>query len=323
MESGRKYADFEPVPVMPRGPFDLGDDVAYREWRDNKLREYPSGRAELIVEIGDSSRLTLEERAALSQLCRRANMAFYRFRGGACEERKTRRDLLKLGSTFGLVAVEDHRSAEADGIVKIEVVSGGGRFGYIPYTDRAINWHTDGYYNYHGENRCVQAMLLHCARSAAEGGVNRLLDHEIAYIRLRDANVRFVEALMHPQAMTIPVSIEEGGRIRPENVGPVFFVNYRSGALGMRFTARKRNIVWRDDAATREAVAYLEHLLEFDPLVVDSRLEPGEGVICNNVLHDRTGFAQTAEPGEGRLLYRVRYHGRIGEMAHLAAGERR
>jgi hypothetical protein len=29
-------------------------------------------------------------------------------------------------------------------------------------------------------------MILHCMRAAAEGGVNRLLDHEIAYIALRD-----------------------------------------------------------------------------------------------------------------------------------------
>jgi hypothetical protein len=306
---------------MPQGPFSLDDDAAYREWRDRKLNEYPLRREDLCVEIADSSRLTSGEREALSQLCRRANMAFYKFGRAAGEEEQTRRDLLSFGSIFGLSAIEDHRSAEADGIVRIEVVRDGGRFGYIPYTDRAINWHTDGYYNFHGPNRCVQSMLLHCVRSAAEGGVNRLLDHEIAYIRLRDASIRFVEALMHPQAMAIPASFEQGGRIRPENVGPVFFVNPGSGALGMRFTARKRNIIWRDDAVTREAVAYLEHLLESDPLVVASRPGPGEGVICNNVLHDRTGFAEASAPGEGRLLYRVRYHGRIGETVHSATGE--
>ena len=50
---------------------------------------------------------------------------------------------------------------------------------------------------------------------------------------------------MRPDAMTIPANVEESGRARPDNPGPVFFVDPRSGALGMRFTARKRNVVWR------------------------------------------------------------------------------
>jgi hypothetical protein len=315
MDSARRFANCEPVAAGASSPFDLDDDAGYRRWRDLKLARYPRRREDFVVEIADPSRLTPEERAAVLRLCRRANMAFYRFAETERGEAQTRRDLLDLGSCFGLVAIEDHRSAEADGIVRIEVVSDGGRFGYIPYTNRAINWHTDGYYNYHGPHRSVQAMLLHCGRSAADGGVNRLLDHEIAYIRLRDACAGFVEALMHPQAMAIPASIEQGGRIRPENVGPVFFVDPRTGALGMRFTARKRNIVWRDDAMTREAVGYLERVLEADPLVVASRLGPGEGIICNNVLHDRTGFAEATGSDAGRLLYRVRYHGRVGEAA--------
>ena len=84
--------------------------------------------------------------------------------------RRLRRDLIAFGAAFGLTAIEDHRSAEADGVVRIEVVRDGGRLGYIPYTDRAISWHTDGYYNYHGPDRFVGAMLLHCARDADQGG---------------------------------------------------------------------------------------------------------------------------------------------------------
>ena len=38
-------------------------------------------------------------------------------------------------------------------------------------------------------------MLLHCVRDAAEGGVNRFLDHDIAYILLRDAIPTFIAAL--------------------------------------------------------------------------------------------------------------------------------
>ena len=79
----------------------------------------------------------------------------------------------------------------------------------------------------------------------------------------------------------------------------------------MRYTARKRNVVWRDDPATRRAVAALERVLDSDPLIVEVRMEAGQGLICNNVLHDRTAFAPGQGPGRGRLLFRVRYADRI------------
>jgi len=216
--------------------------------------------------------------------------------------------VLDLGRSLGLVALEDHRSRDRDGLVSIEVVDSGGRLGYIPYTSRPISWHTDGYYNFHGPDRAVQAMLLHCARDA-DGGENGLLDHAVAYIRLRDEDPAHIAALSHPQAMTIPENVEPDGRVRPANVGPVFYVDPRSGALGMRYTARTRSIAWRDDAATHAAVKALERVLATDPLIIRARLKPGSGLVCNNVLHDRTGFAP--KDGGGRLLYRIRYHGLI------------
>ena len=39
------------------------------------------------------------------------------------------------------------------------------------------------------------------------------------------------------------------------------------------------------------------------------RLQPGEGLICNNVLHNRTGFKDEAQ--HKRLLYRARFFDRI------------
>jgi len=53
--------------------------------------------------------------------------------------------------------------------------------------------------------------LLYCAQDATEGGENQLLDHEIAYILLRDADPRFIEALMHPAAMTIQPILSRRG----------------------------------------------------------------------------------------------------------------
>jgi predicted PhzF superfamily epimerase YddE/YHI9 len=78
----------------------------------------------------------------------------------------------------------------------------------------------------------------------------------------------------------------------------------------MRFSARARNIVWRDDPATGAARACLEALLA-DPRgpVIRCRLAPGQGLIGNNVLHDRTAF-RDGESGQ-RLVYRARFLDRI------------
>jgi hypothetical protein len=78
----------------------------------------------------------------------------------------------------------------------------------------------------------------------------------------------------------------------------------------MRYTARTRSIVWRADAATQAAVQRLREILDSDsPYVFRLRLAAGQGLVCNNVLHDRSAF--TDAPGAGRLVYRARYLDRI------------
>ena len=290
-------------------PFALANDAAYQAWRSCKLANYPVSANHLCVSISNLERPGFDEIARVRAAIQRANMAVYACQDDSFDERCVRPRLRAFGEAFGLRVAEDQRSAESDGIVRIEIVGEGGRFGYIPYTDKPINWHTDGYYNFHGGNRCIKAMLLHCQRDAVVGGDNGLLDPEVAYIRLRDENPGWIAALMRPDAMTIPESIEAGGRVRPSNVGPVFLVD-DEGALIMRYTARKRNVVWCDDELTRDAARRLERILKEDPLVLRLRLKPGQGLICNNVVHDRTGFPGASE-GPGRLLYRIRYHNRI------------
>jgi hypothetical protein len=85
------------------------------------------------------------------------------------------------------------------------------------------------------------------------------------------------------------------------------------GTLHMRYTARTVSIAWRDDPATKTAVAALERILaKPTPWTLHGRLEPGMGLVCNNVLHDRAGFRDL--PGRpARLLYRARYYQRIAE----------
>ncbi|MCE1238021.1 MAG: TauD/TfdA family dioxygenase [Hyphomicrobiales bacterium] len=239
----------------------------------------------------------------------RSNMALYRT--APLDEAGSRAAVAAFTRACGLTRFESHRSAGADGIVAIRVTDAPRQAGFIPYSDRPIGWHTDGYYAWDGADRAIQSMVLHCVRPGREGGVNALMDPDIAYIRLRDRDPAFVAALMRDDAMSIPPCVEEDGTVRGETVGPVFFVDPATGRLGMRYTARKRHIAWRDDAATRAAVAALVEIMADDPSIVRLRLEPGMGLLADNVLHDRSGFVDAEEPGEGRLLLRLRSYDRI------------
>lgn len=285
-------------------PFDLDDAAAYRQWREHKLATRPHDSSELLVEIRDLAQPTPSEHAALLQRLRRANMVLYHGHGAV-----DRTAVLRFAGQFGLLRLDRNPAAGDDGLSTIQVQTARQTGEFIPYTDRAIRWHTDGYYN--PPARQVRAFLLHCVRPAAAGGGNTLLDPELLYIRLRDQDPALVAALMHPRAMTIPAHVEGGVVRRPEQAGPVFSL-LRGGprpALHLRYTARTRSIRWRDDGATRVAVARLEALLA-EP-VADAfvhRLEPGQGLLCNNVLHSRSAFR---DAGAGRLLYRARFHERI------------
>ena len=148
-------------------------------------------------------------------------------------------------------------------------------------------------------------------RPAAAGGENRLLDHEIAYILLRDADPQYVKALSAPDAMTIPANAEAGAVMRSAQTGPVF--SNDGGALHMRYTARTRSIEWRPDEATRAAAQFLRQMLDADSRYVFTlRLAGGQGLVCNNVLHNRSAFADDPAPAPGRLVYRARYTDRVG-----------
>ena len=139
--------------------------------------------------------------------------------------------------------------------------------------------------------------------------LHQLLDHELAYIALRDSEPAHVRALMAGDAMTIPARTDEDGVARAAQAGPVFSVDAQ-GFLHMRYTARTRSIAWKDDLPTRAAVACLESLLAgASPHVLRVRLEPGMGLVANNVLHDREAFID--DPQRPRLLYRARYLDRV------------
>lgn len=292
---------------LKHNPFLLENEAAYQRWRYCKLRDYPATTEELIVEVTDPRRLSTAEVAEMLRICRKTNMVIYQSPLGKQEDKVIPR---RLGEQFGLYRLDNNSLADDDGITSLQVVPGKSTRGYIPYSNQRLLWHSDGYYN--PPEHPVQAFILHCVTPAAQGGENALLDHDMVYLLLRDANPEFITALMAPDAMTIPANTEFGTEVRAAQSGPVFSVMPDTGNLHMRYTARTRSIEWKQDAITQQALAFLQNLLAGNtPRVFRHRLAAGQGLLCNNVLHNRTGFTDEVDTDQVRLIYRARYFDRI------------
>lgn len=296
-----------PAPDLPpaESPFALAAEAPYLAWRERKLAGYPRAPGELIVEVKDPRSLAGGERDALLERCRKANMAIY---VSTCGDDPDKEIPVSMGRQLGLTTLDHNWLADDDAVTSLTVNPAGRHPEFIPYTNRPIHWHTDGYYNDPGHQ--VRGLLLHCVRPAARGGANALMDPEIVYLRLRDENPAYIAALMHPRAMTIPARSDNGRITRDERAGPVFSIS-ADGDLHMRYTARRHNVRWREDPVLQAALTRLEELLGNDgSMLFHTRLESGMGLVSNNVLHDRSGFEDP--PGERpRLLYRARYYERI------------
>ncbi|MDP6342533.1 MAG: TauD/TfdA family dioxygenase [Alphaproteobacteria bacterium] len=289
--------------VAAANPFDLGDRDTYLAWRQRKLDGYPASPDDLLVTIDDPGALTAPERQALSARCDKANMAIYQGPSGLGEQ-----GVLALARQLGLRRLDRPLWTKEPGVTAIQVAQKGGRAAYIPYSNRPLSWHTDGYYN--DADHQIRGMVLHCERPAMAGGESRLMDPEIAYIRLRDRDPRLIAALMRPDALTIPANQQDEWANRPARTGPVF--SLIGGRLHMRYTARRRQVIWLDDPLVGEAVAALNDLLASDEAAIFRlRLRSGQGLIGNNVLHNRAGFDDGDAATGGRLLYRARYCDRV------------
>ena len=297
-----------PAPVDKDGLADLADERAYRAWREAKLDDRPRHADDLVVDLRDPAALTDAERAALLDRCARWNMVVYRGPADGVDAAAVRR----LGEQLGLRRLDGNWLADDDGLSRITVGQGSDdRGGFIPYTDRAIQWHTDGYY--HPEARRIRAMVLHCVRPAAQGGVNRLIDHELAYIALRDASPRWLQALMAPDAMTIPAREDD------ERRGP---------AGADRPGVQRRSARWPSAHALHGAHA--QHRL-------GGRRGHGQGgrlpgaPAGHRATHCRSAWRRawasspttccttaapsSDDPAAPRLLYRARYLDRVGGAA--------
>ena len=282
-------------------PYSLETSTAYEKWRDRKLGDYPGKTQDLLTEIRNPGNLTRGEIHSIRKTVGLTNFALYQSRCALDKD-----GLVDFAAQLGLRHIVSNPGADHRGISTLRVNPADPESRYIPYGNQPLNWHTDGYYN--PRSTMVRSFVLHCASPAATGGGNRILDHEIVYIRLRDENPEFIRALMHPEAMCIPANVSGEEVIRTDTVGPVFSLGHR-GHLNMRYTARTRSIQWKKEPVLDLARQRIAAFLEQSDFIFSHTLEAGQGLVCNNVLHARTGFADSAS--QARLIYRARYTDRV------------
>jgi len=272
----------------------------YETWRDEKLANYHAKPASLFVEINNPLQLSNAEKKAITNNCSSSNLSFIKIK----PRDDIRKAIRSINAQLGLVVFDQHLCAEDDGLVVIEDTNAPKKGGYVPYSNQALNWHTDGYYN--PMDTLVGAFSLYCIQPAAEGGENRWIDPEMLYIHFRELNPDIVSALSQSTTLTIPERIDGDKIVREVSIGPVFFIDKASQKPKIRFTQRKRNIHWLESVDTTDALCMLNAFLAGDSAIHHQyKLAAGEGLICNNVLHNRSAFVDTAQ--QKRKLLRGRY----------------
>ena len=289
-------------------PFALSNALGYERWRARKLEQAKGLAVAPVIQLNDAMTISATAIEALKRDCHQFNVARYKFRGA--QTRTANEQVHAVAAALGLRRVDRTTATQPDGIARISAHTEKHTREYIPFTNRTLNWHTDGYYN--SSEHQIRGVIMQCVSPAARGGENVLLDTDLAYISLRDENPDWIEALMTADAMTIPANIDEtGGIIRPACAGPVFSVDGQDGTLHMRYTARTRSVKWRSDSLTGQAAAYLRDYLSEPPdHSVCISLSAGEGLVSNNVLHTRVAFEDHDQIGK-RVHLRARYYDRI------------
>ena len=290
---------------MNINPFNLEDNETYWRWRDRKLKDYPKKFEDLLVEINDPRHLKQSEFEALQKCCRKSNMVVYAGKTGNEPDPEIP---FAIARQFGVTGINKNWLADENSITSLSAVESGIRHRYVPFTNKAINWHTDGYYNL--QNEQIYSMMLHSVQKAGSGGENSLIDHEITYILLRDTEPEHIRTLMLPDVLSIPPRYSEDGEVERKTVtGPVFSYS-PSGDLHMRYTIREKNVIWDNSSNTRAALKLLNQILDgTSDYIFTSLLEPGMGLISNNVLHRRNAFVDDEK--NTRHFFRSRYFERL------------
>lgn len=287
---------------MMNSPFLLENQTEYKKWRDKKLAQYPASKNKILVKLNNSN-LNNNSINLLRDSINKYNFGIYEFNSKLTNEylKKFCSKLKLLQSVSNLLADENDISNITNQNTERKQSSG---IEYIPYTNKQLNWHTDGYY--YPIDSAVKSFLLHCEHPAKSGGENILLDHEIMYIFLRDHNPDYIKILMQNDIMEIPGNKNINGSSSIK--GPVFYIDEKN-FLNMRFTSRQQNIIWQKSDMIKKIKDYIfSFIAEDNYYTFNILLRENQGYIANNVLHKRKEYV---DGDKKRLLKRLRFSERV------------
>jgi len=85
-----------------------------------------------------------------------------------------------LGKQLAMETLDANLRSDEDSVSSLQVRAQAGNQ-YIPYTNKALSWHTDGYYN--PLDKQIFGIIMHCVRPAVAGGVNAWLTRTLSISR--------------------------------------------------------------------------------------------------------------------------------------------
>lgn len=282
----------------------LSNNDDYKHWRDDKLTSATTTLSDFWVQIKNPKLLSAAEKIKIAELVSCGNFVLLKISPQTDYETA----IISINQQLKLRDFDQHLYAKSGGLAQISISKDPLQSEFIPYTDKKIGWHTDGYYNKTTEQ--IRAFSLFCVNPAKSGGENCWIDPEIVYILLREENPEIAAALTHPEALTIPEHRINGVIRRPASTTAIFSIDEVTNTLSMRYTQRKKHIKLLPENELRQAIAHLDQLLS-QPTEHHfcHQFKANQGIICNNILHNRSTF--TDDPENPRLLLRGRYFNRI------------
>ncbi len=267
----------------------------FKQWALEKEDNIPLNIDDLIVKIHDINHATLAEISNIKDIIKRFNCCIYQSRVGL----NTQADLMNFAQSIGMETYDTNNihNSPISLIMSLETKN---TLNYIPYTNKKLNWHTDGYY----DEKPIFSWLLHCEEPAYSGGENYLLDHELA---IREYIIKYdnLESLSSLDAFTIPGNTHAN---RAETKGYICDNNNEYKKFHMKFSMREKNMKLNEQSKT--AIMRMKKIIKEDckKYCLTYKLSKNEGIVSNNILHGRNSF----EDGKAmRKLYRIRSYERI------------
>ena len=267
----------------------------FKQWASEKEDNIPSNINDLKIDLHDINHISLKEISIIKDKIKRFNCCIYK----SHVDLLTQADLLNFAKSIGTKTYYDNNihSNPVSSIMPLEPEK---TVNYIPYTNKQLNWHTDGYY----DEKPIFSWLLHFEEPAFSGGENYLLDHELAireYILKHDN----LDQLTRPDSFIIPSNADAG---RNETKGYICDMNNKYKKFHMKFSMRQKNIELNERSKT--AFIRMKKIIKEDckKYCITYKLSKNEGIVSNNILHGRNSF----EDGKVmRKLYRIRSYERI------------